>query len=109
MGKSVEFNINKFERAIFSFTGKDEKLLLVKMPEKKVFDRMKDMQDLPDNTGYDELNEIFDSLLSDILSNNKQGKAITPESVRDMYDFEEKMEIFNRYMDFVKGATSDPN
>lgn len=109
MGRSVVFDINKFERAIFSFTGKDEKLLLVKMPEKKVFDRMTNMQNLSNDTGYEELNDILDNLISDILSNNKQGKAITPQAVRDMYDFEEKQEIVNQYMAFVTGGTKDPN
>lgn len=109
MGRNVAFDINKFERAIFSFTGKDEKLLLVKMPEKKVFDRMMGMQELPNTTSYDELSEILDGLISDILSNNKQGKAVTPEAVRDMYDFEEKQEIVSQFVNFVTGVKADPN
>ncbi len=106
MARNMSFNINNFERATWSFTGKDEKLLLVRMPRKHVFDRMAGIQT---DASFDEVNEQFSVIIAEILSNNQTGKKVTAQQVNDDYDFEEKLEIFNQYMEFVKGATSDPN
>lgn len=109
MGKNRAFNINHFERSIFSFTDRADRVLLVRMPRKQVFDRMTDLQKQSSDADFTTTNDILNELLSEVLSNNKQGREITSESISEEYDFEEKLEIFTQYMSFVTDAANNPN
>jgi hypothetical protein len=103
------FNINGMERSTWSFTDANDKLLLVRMPKTDTFHRMTELQEMAGKATIKEVNNAYDNLLADILSNNQQGKTVTAEHIRDTYDFEQKMYIFRDYMEFVSGMKKDPN
>lgn len=111
-----EFNCNKMKRTFWTFTMKDEtdetgsvkkgQRLIVRMPQKGVFEAIKDI-----TAGGEEIIEDTESvyrLLAAILNNNMNQVKITIEDVSD-YDIEECTAILSAYMEFVDELKSDPN
>lgn len=115
MANVKEFNSNKIKRTFWPFTLKDKtdangnvvergKKIVIRMPQKGVFEAIKQMQaddDEPDITA------IYD-IMQAVLNNNMGRVHIDRETVED-YDIEECNAILDAYMDFVDQLKSNPN
>lgn len=110
MGRSFDFN--KIERKTINVTLPDGTLLLVRMPQKRVWEKFKTFQNMDqEDTDVSEFFDTLDNIIAEILSENKQGKKITKEYVAtcEELDFEAKMAFLEEYMDFVSSTEKDPN
>lgn len=101
------FSFNKIERSFFAAELKDNKKVLIKMPQKKTFEKMNAFNsattDIEDTIG------ALYGLCADIMSNNKTGRSITADYLEKNFDFEEMMIFIEEYTDFVSGVKKDPN
>lgn len=110
MGRSFDFN--KIERKFINVTLPDGTLLIVSMPQKRVWEKFRDFQSMDEeNTDVTVFFDSLDNILAEILSENKQGKKITKEYIAETeeLDFEAKMAFLDEYMEFVTDAKQDPN
>lgn len=112
-----EFNCNKLKRTFWPFTLKDKvdengeivekgKKIIVRMPQKGVFEAIKEIQSADDEDETD-ISAIYD-ILAAILNNNVNHVIISREEIGD-YDIEECSEILNAYMAFVDELKTNPN
>lgn len=110
-----EFNSNKIKRTFWPFTLKDKtdkngnvaergKKIVVRMPQKRVFEAIKQIQADDDEA---DATAIYD-ILEAVLNNNMNHLHIDRETIED-YDIEECNAILDAYMDFVDQLKSDPN
>lgn len=110
MGRSFDFN--KIPRKTLNVTLPDGTLLLVRMPEKRTFEKIKVFQNMDEeNLDMDVFFDTLDGVLAEILSNNKAGKKITKQYVAETeeFDFEAKMAFLGEFMEFVGDTEKDPN
>lgn len=110
MGRSFDFN--KIPRKTINVTLPDGTLLIVRMPQKRVWEKFKDFQTMDqENTDVTTFFDALDNIIAEILSENKAGKKITREYVTECeeLDFEAKMAFLDDYMDFVSSTEKDPN
>lgn len=110
MGRSFDFN--KIPRKTINVTLPDGTLLIIRMPQKRVWEKFKDFQKMDqDSTDVDLFFDALDGIIAEILSENKQGKKITKAYVAESeeLDFEAKMAFLDDYMDFVTNTKNDPN
>lgn len=114
----VPFNCNKIKRTFWPFTMKDKKEgekiiekgkeIIVRMPQKGVFEAIKALDGLGEDTqAMEDTNAIY-TLLAAVLNNNINGVKITVEDLAD-YDIEECVAILNAYMEFVDELKTNPN
>lgn len=112
-----EFNCNKLQRTFWPFTLKDKldesgkvvekgKIIVVRMPQKGVFEAIMTLQSQETKEGTD-IAAIYD-LIEVVLNNNMVHVKITPGEVEE-YDIEECTEILNAYMEFVDELKTNPN
>ncbi len=112
-----EFNMNKIKRTFWPFTLKDRadengnviekgKKIIVRMPQKKVFEAIKEVE--ANGTGEDADTSTIYSLVAAVLNNNMGNVAVSMEDIEN-YDIEECTEILNAYMEFVDELKTDPN
>ena len=114
-----EFNCNKLKKTVWPFTLKDKtdedgnviergKKIVVRMPQKKVFEAIQVIQNIDaDNPTMEDTTEIY-NVLHAVLNNNMGRVKITREEIEE-YDIEDVMAIFDAYMDFVNELKKDPN
>lgn len=114
-----EFNCNKLKKTVWPFTLKDRtdengnvtekgKRIVVRMPQKKVFEAIQEIQNLDaDNPTMEDTMAIYRTLYA-VLNNNLGHIKITMEEIEE-YDIEDVMAIFDAYMDFVNELKTDPN
>lgn len=96
---------------MLDFTHRKKKKLTVKlhdgfiavlpMPSKAIFDRMMDIQDIK------KTDEIYELLK--IIINQNQKRKYSTQKINSMFDFEDAVEFIKEYINFAKGAISDPN
>lgn len=114
-----EFNCNKLKRTFWPFTLKDKtdeagnvtekgKKIIVRMPQKHVFEAIKDLEDTDEGNPTIEDTESIYRLLAAVLSNNMGKVPVTAEDVED-YDIEECTAILEAYMKFVDELKVNPN
>lgn len=114
-----EFNCNKIKRSFWTFTMKDEtdpygnttkkgERLIVRMPQKGVFEAIKELQAAEGENANGDATDTVYGLLAAVLSNNMNKTKVTMEELED-YDIEECTAILNAYMEFVDGLKTDPN
>lgn len=112
-----EFNCNKLKRTFWPFILKDKvdengeivekgKKIIVRMPQKGVFEAIKEIQ-TADSEDETDISAIYD-ILAAILNNNMSHTVISRAEIED-YDIEECTEILNAYMEFVDELKNDPN
>lgn len=112
-----EFNMNKIKRTFWPFTLKDRKdengnviekgkKIIVRMPQKGVFEAIKDVE--ANGTGEDADTSTIYNLVAAVLNNNMGKVPVTEEDVAD-YDIEECTAILNAYMEFVNELKQNPN
>ncbi len=112
------FNCNKIKRNFWPITLKDRekedgtkvpgKTLIVRMPQKGVFEAIKAMeiQD-EENPSAEDAGAVYE-LLAAVLSNNMKKDKVKAKDLED-YDIEECIAILNAYMEFVDELKTDPN
>lgn len=114
-----EFNMNKIKRTFWPFTLKDKtdeagnviekgKKIIVRMPQKQVFEAIKDLEGMDEENAQAEDMESLYRLLIAVLGNNMGKVPITEADVAD-YDIEECTAILNAYMEFVDELKTNPN
>ena len=112
-----EFNMNKIKRTFWPFTLKDKKdengnvvekgkKIIVRMPQKGVFEAIKDVE--ANGTGEDADTSTIYNLVAAVLNNNMGKVPVTEEDVAD-YDIEECTAILDAYMEFVNELKQNPN
>ena len=84
------------------------KKILVRMPQKHVFEAIKDLEDTDEDNPTIEDTESIYRLLAAVLSNNMGKVPVTAEDVED-YDIEECTAILEAYMEFVDELKANPN
>ena len=112
-----EFNKNKIKRTFWLFTLKDKKdengnvvekgkKIIVRMPQKGVFEAIKDVE--ANGTGEDADTSTIYNLVAAVLNNNMGNVKVSAEEVEN-YDIEECTAILNAYMEFVDELKANPN
>ena len=105
---SRKFYFGKLKRSFYTTTLKDGTVLVVNMPEKRVFERMQSITEVEEDEDI-KYNDLL-TLLAEILSNNKAGKEITTEYLEnEKYDIEELVEYLKDYGQFVNSLKNNPN
>lgn len=89
----------------------DGTTIMVRMPTKRVFDLLVDLEENLASLELDnkEQIEFVYNLTAEILSNNLQNKKIDSEYIAQMLDIEDIQIFFLKYVEFVTGQVSDPN
>lgn len=114
-----EFNCNKLKRTFWPFTLKDKvgenrevlekgKKIVVRMPQKQVFEAIKDLEEMDEENAKIEDTDSIYRLLAAVLNNNMGKVPVKAEDVED-YDIEECTAILKAYMEFVDELKADPN
>lgn len=112
-----EFNMNKIKRTFWPFTLKDKKdengnvvekgkKIIVRMPQKGVFEAIKDVE--ANGTGEDADTSTIYNLVAAVLNNNMGKVKVSAEEV-ESYDIEECTAILKAYMKFVDELKANPN
>ena len=114
-----EFNCNKLKRTFWPFTLKDKvdkdgnvvekgKKIVVRMPQKKVFEAIEEIQDIDEENAEIEDTGAIYRLVAAVLNNNMGRVPVTEADVAD-YDIEECTAILKAYMEFVDELKQNPN
>lgn len=113
------FDCNKIKRTFWPFTMKNKidengkivekgKKLIVRMPQKKVFEAIKSLEDMDEENATVEDTETVYEVLAAVLDNNMGKIKIRAADLSD-YDIEECTTILNAYKEFVEELKTDPN
>ena len=107
---NVSFDFNKIPRSFFNVTLKDGRVLQVKMPKKKTFEKLQALQNMDQNAvEIDDLLDTFGALCAETLSHNLNGETVTADYMVENYDIEEMTEFIKTFYVFVGNITNDPN
>lgn len=100
------FKISGVKTRYFEFEAPDnQKVLLLEPPKLKT---LKDMEDL--QTSNDSAVSDIAVVLSKILSKNKSGRKISPDTVMTWMDIDQMQAFLVEFMSWIKNErTSDPN
>lgn len=86
----------KFEVKLY-----DGSIVKIPMPTKKVFDMLVSME------GNSDTDTLYEAVTMIINSNGT--KIYEDDEIEGMLDYEDVGEFIHSYVEFVKGATNDPN
>ena len=107
---NVSFDFNKIQRSFFNVTLKDGRILQVKMPKKKTFEKLQALQNMDeDAVGIDDIVDTFGGLCAETLSHNLNDEKVTAEYMVENYDLEEMTEFIKQFYVFVGGVADNPN
>lgn len=107
---NVSFDFNKIPRSFFNVTLKDGRILQVKMPKKKTFEKLQALQNMDeDAVGIDDIVDTFGGLCAETLSHNLNDEKVTAEYMVENYDLEETTEFIKQFYVFVGGVADNPN
>lgn len=93
----------------------DETTVNLKTPSKKLFKELLSLKDQISLNGAsaENIDEMFESLTkmtATILSNNSEQRVIETSAIEKLeIDIGDMIVLFNEYIKFTKGVTSDPN
>ena len=82
--------------------------IIVRMPQKQVFEAIKEIQDVEEENATVEDTEAIYRLLAAVLNNNMNRVRVTEKDLED-YDIEECTAILEAYMSFVDELKTNPN
>lgn len=108
-----QFNFNNTRKKTITVTLADEnqtKLFLM-TPTKKILDKLLNMEELikeETQENKEAMNDLY-SVCADILNRNKNGKKITQAQVEELLDFEDIIQFFEAYMEFVSNIVDEKN
>ncbi|MBD5547517.1 MAG: hypothetical protein HDQ97_08970 [Lachnospiraceae bacterium] len=106
---NLSFDFNKIKRTFFNVKLKDGRKLQVKMPMKKTFEKVAEMQNFSEEVNIDDAMDTLGALCAECLSHNMNGEKVTTQDITDNYDIEEMQAFINEYYNFVGGVTDNPN
>lgn len=104
-------DFTKIQKKVLNIKLIDGNEILVRMPTKKVFDMLMDLQGNLNNLNIEDKAQIalvYD-LTAKVLSNNLLGKKIDAEYLAELLDVEDISILFASYVEFVVGKVNDPN
>lgn len=106
--EELEESKEALEELEASFNGNIEKgkKIIVRMPQKGVFEAIKDVE--ANGTGEDADTSTIYNLVAAVLNNNMGNVKVSAEEV-ESYDIEECTAILNAYMEFVDELKANPN
>ena len=85
-------------------------MLTVNMPMKKTFEKIAKIEDLQNDDDAAQVYDTMLDLMSEILSNNKQGRRITVDYLeKEEYNLEEILAYIGDYTKFVESINKNPN
>jgi len=89
----------------------DGKNILVRMPTKKIFEKLMDMESLMKSLDIDNLGAVDQIYIiaSEILSNNMKGEQIPVEYLSELMDIEDITMLMESYIGFCTGQAASPN
>lgn len=104
-------DFTKTKKRFLSVKLTDGTTIMVRMPTKRVFDLLVDLQDALASLELDDKEQVdyVYTLTAEILSNNLQGQKIAKEYIEQLLDIEDIQIFFLEYVKFVTGQVSDPN
>lgn len=114
-----EFDCNKIKRTFWPFIMKDKrdsngkvvekgKRLVVRMPQKQVFEAIKSLENMEEENATIEDTDTIYNLLAAVLDNNMGKVKVRAADLSD-YDIEECTTILKAYMEFVEELKAVPN
>lgn len=109
---NLSFDFNKVKRTFFNVTLKDGRKLQVKMPMKKTFEKVAEMQNFTEDAEGVSIDDVMDTiggLCAECISHNLNGEKVTAQYMTENYDIEEMQAFINEYYNFVGGITQNPN
>jgi len=107
---NYSFSFNKVNKRFFNVELKDGKKLQVKMPTKKVFEALKELQDM-DTANVDAalFYDDLSTLCAAALSNNMTKEKITAEYIAEEYDLKELTDFVKEFFVYVGEEVDSPN
>lgn len=107
MAKSLNFKTIK--KSYLTVTLFDGTVLAIGTPTKKVYDDLKTMDELINNSDdVDAMDELY-RVSAAIMSRNKSKKKITSEYLEELMDFEDIIIFYNAYLEFVSELSNQKN
>ena len=104
-------DFTKVQKRVLNVKLADGNVILVRMPTKRMFDLIIEMQNTLsalEIANTEQVDYVY-QMAAELLSNNLQGKKIEKEYVEKLFDIEDIQILFEAYVNFVAGQTSDPN
>lgn len=104
-------DFTKVQKRVLNVKLTDGNVILVRMPTKHMFDVLIEMQNTLaelEIANAEQVEYVY-QMAAELLSNNRQGKKIEKEYVEKLFDIEDIQILFEAYVNFVAGQTSDPN
>lgn len=102
-------DFTKIQKKVLNIKLIDGNEILVRMPTKRVFDMLMDLQDNLSNLKLEDKAQIalvYD-LTAKVLSNNLLGKQIDGDYLADLLDVEDISILFSSYVEFVVGKVKN--
>lgn len=107
MAKALNFNTIK--KSYLTVTLIDGTILMIGTPTKKVYDDLKTMDELMNNSDdVESMNELY-RVTAAVMSRNKVNKKITSEYLAELMDFEDIIIFYNAYLEFVGELANQKN
>ena len=104
-------DFTKVKTRVLNLKLTDGNVILVRMPTKHMFDVLIEMQNTLaelEIANAEQVEYVY-QMAAELLSNNRQGKKIEKGYVEKLFDIEDIQILFEAYVNFVAGQTSDPN
>lgn len=107
MAKTLNFKTLK--KSYLTVTLIDGTVLMIGTPTKKVYDDLRTMDDLINNSNDVEAMDELYKVTAAVMSRNKTGKEITNEYIAELMDFEDIIIFYNAYLEFVGELSNQKN
>lgn len=107
MAKTLNFKTIK--KSYLTITLIDGTNLMIGTPTKKVYDDLRAMDDLINNSDDVEAMDELYKVTAAVISRNKAGKKITSEYIAELMDFEDIIIFYNAYLEFVGELSNQKN
>lgn len=102
------FDFNKIKKKYFNITLPDGTKLQLKMPSKKIFEKLKEIKTGVGSTFAEQADAVY-ALSAEILSGNLEKKVITPKYAADNFDIEDLSIFLTAYDEYVEDQNNNPN
>ena len=111
MANSFDFNKLKPKTMTVTLSDKEKTTLLVMTPSKGLRDDLVNLyENIENTTDNEELEEALYDVASRVMSRNKQGKYVSPVTLKELYPEPEYIMAFlNAYVDFIGSITQGKN
>lgn len=110
MARSLDFNNMKKKYLTVTLADEAKTVLMIGTPTKAVLDSLLSMKDSlsGDELTDDAIEDLYE-IVAKIMSRNKTGRAISKETVQELFDFEDVIVFIRAYTDFISEVSSAKN